>query len=176
MLACVDVDYRDPEAFAACVLFRAWPDERPAGEHVERIARVEPYQPGQFYKRELPCLLAVLRGRGANGAGREALEVVVVDGYVWLRDETSPGLGGHLYEALGRAVPVIGVTKTRFASARAARAVLRGDSRRPLYVTAAGLDVEEAARCVQRMHGAHRVPTLLKRVDLLCRGAGRGAS
>jgi deoxyribonuclease V len=168
MLACVDVDYRDPEAFAACVLFRAWPDEQPAGERVERIASVEAYQPGQFYKRELPCLLAVLC------ATRAPLEAVLVDGYVWLRDEQSPGLGAHLYEALGRAVPVIGVAKSRFASAGAAREVRRGDSRRPLYVSAAGLDVEEAARCVQRMHGPHRVPTLLKRVDLLCRGASAG--
>ena len=90
MIACVDVDYREEGAVAACVLFRAWEDEHPAGELVEHIAEVEPYQPGQFYRRELPCLLAVL------GPVAEGLEAVVIDGYVWLGDEGTPGLGGHL--------------------------------------------------------------------------------
>ena len=164
MLACVDVDYRDEGAVAACVLFRDWADEAPAAERVERVARVEPYEPGQFYRRELPCLLAVL------GPVAEGLEAVVIDGYVWLRDEDMPGLGGHLYEALGRAVPVVGVAKTRFRSAEVARPVLRGGSGRPLYVTAAGVSADEAARHVRDMHGPHRIPTLLKRVDQLCRG------
>jgi deoxyribonuclease V len=163
MLACVDVDYRGDEAVAACVLFGAWPAEHSAGEHFLHLTGVAPYQPGQFYRRELPCLLAVL-GRVA-----EPLEAVVIDGYVWLRDEESPGLGAHLYRALGGAVPVVGVAKTRFASARAAAAVRRGDSQKPLYVTAAGLPVDEAARHVQSMHGPHRLPTLLKQVDRLCR-------
>ena len=164
MFACVDVDYRDREAVAACVLFRAWTDGDSAGEEVERLPQVEPYQPGQFYRRELPCLLAVL------GKVPAPLAAVVVDGYVWLGDETSPGLGGHLYAALGRAVPVIGVAKTRFAGAVLARPVVRGTSRRPLWVTAAGIDPATAVRHVAGMHGPFRIPTLLKRVDQLCRG------
>jgi deoxyribonuclease V len=162
MLACVDVDYRAGEAIAACVLFRLWGDGASADEKVERVTKVEPYEPGQFYRRELPCLLAVL------GRVREPVEVVVVDGYVWLRDGQAPGLGARLYEALGRSVPVIGVAKSRFLSAPAA-AVTRGDSQRPLYVTAAGMDVAVAARHIQGMHGPFRVPTLLRRVDRLCR-------
>ena len=50
-----------------------------------------------------------------------------------------------------------------------ARAVLRGRSAAPLYVTAVGLDVDDAATHVRRMHGDHRVPTLLRRLDHLCR-------
>jgi deoxyribonuclease V len=73
-----------------------------------------------------------------------------------------------LHEALGGAVPVVGVAKTRFASA-AAVDVVRGDSQKPLFVTAAGVDVEWAAEQVKRMHGPYRIPTLLKRVDQLCR-------
>lgn len=161
MLACVDVDYRPHGAVAACVLFRAWSDADSAAERVQAIAQVEPYQPGQFYRRELPCLLSVLTGMA------ETLEAIVVDGYVWL-EEQKPGLGAHLYEALGRTVPVIGVAKTRFAGAAAA-AVERGESRRPLYVSAAGLDPLTAARHIQSMHGAYRMPTLLRRVDQLCR-------
>ena len=134
-----------------------------AGELVERISPVAPYEPGQFYRRELPCLLAVL------GQVRQPLETVVVDGYVWLRDENTPGLGGHLYEALGKSIPVIGVAKTQFLSAGAAKPILRGNSQRPLFVTAAGIDLETAMRHVQSMHGPFRIPTLLKRVDQLCR-------
>jgi deoxyribonuclease V len=132
---------------------------------VERLARVEPYQPGEFYRRELPCLLAVLGKAGAPPAA------VVIDGYVWLGDEGRPGLGAHLYAALGQAVPVIGVAKTHFAGVRVARPVLRGGSKRPLWVTASGIDADTAARHVAAMYGPFRVPTLLKRVDQLCRRA-----
>jgi deoxyribonuclease V len=164
MKACVDVDYRVDDAMAACVLFHDWTDDRCAGQHVERIRGVAEYVPGQFYRRELPCLLAVL-GRVA-----EPLELVVVDGYVWLGEEDAPGLGAHLYEALGRRVGVVGVAKTRFAGARSAVEITRGESAtRPLFVTAAGLDVAAAARAVQSMHGPYRVPTLLRQVDRLCR-------
>ena len=163
MIACVDVDYREAGAVAACVLFRAWPDAEPVSEVVVRIAAVEPYEPGRFYRRELPCLLAVLE------ALAERPEVVVIDGYVWLGDEGEPGLGAHLHEALGRRVAVIGVAKTRFHGARTAREVHRGGSRSALYVTAAGIDPSEAADRVREMHGPFRIPTLLKRVDRLCR-------
>jgi deoxyribonuclease V len=161
MLVCVDVDYRDRGAVAACVGFRGWADEAPAAEVVRHLTEVAEYVPGEFYRRELPCLLSVLE------AAPEPPELVVVDGYVWLGDR--PGLGARLYEALGRRVPVVGVAKTRFQSATAAREVVRGDSRRPLYVTAAGLDVAAAAEHVRSMHGPFRIPTLLKRVDQLCR-------
>jgi deoxyribonuclease V len=164
VLACVDVDYRDQDAVAGCVLFHDWTDATPAAERVERIAAVEPYEPGQFYKRELPCILAVL------GPVRAQVDVVVVDGYVWLDAQQTAGLGGHLYEALGRTIPIIGVAKTEFLSAPAAP-VQRGQSGRPLYVTAVGIDLLIAASHIQAMHGGHRIPTLLKRVDRLCREA-----
>jgi len=164
MIACVDVDYRASGAVAACVLFRAWDDAVGVSETVVPIARVEPYEPGKFYRRELPCLLAVLEAAGG------APDVVVVDGYVWLADEREPGLGAHLHQALGGRAAVVGVAKTRFAGAGAAREVLRGTSRLPLFVTAAGMDVDVAAGHVRAMHGPHRTPTLLKRVDQLCRG------
>ena len=162
MLACVDVDYHDGRAVAACVLFRAWCDSESAGECVDEIVQVETYQPGQFYRRELPCLLSLL------ARIKEPLETIVIDGYVWLGDETKPGLGAHLFEALGRNVPVVGVAKSRFAGAEA-ETVCRGSSRRPLYVSAAGMDRQTAARHIQSMHGPYRIPTLLRKVDQLCR-------
>lgn len=160
MKLCLDVDYRGDGAVAAAVGFREWADDVPTVERTLAIDRVEPYEPGAFYKRELPCLLALL-------ADVERPELIVIDGYVWLGER--PGLGAHLWRALGEAVPVVGVAKTRFASASAAEVVRGTDAKRPLYVTAAGVSAEEAAEWVRAMHGPHRLPTLLKRVDGLCR-------
>jgi deoxyribonuclease V len=165
MLACLDVNYRDPRACAAAVVFRDWNDAVATEERTVQIAEVQPYEPGQFYRRELPCLLAVL-------GTLPPLETVIIDGYVWLDGMSKPGLGAHLYEALGRSSAVIGVAKTKFQGAEGVREVLRGTSQKPLYVTAAGVAAEVAAERVQSMHGAHRIPTLLKRVDDLCRRGG----
>ncbi len=162
MLACLDVDYRPDETVAACVLFQDWEEATEAGHLVEHGPAAEPYEPGQFYRREMPHLLKVL------AAVHEPLEAVIIDGYVWLGPD-KPGLGAHLYEALGRRLPVIGVAKTAFHSSRVAVPVLRGQSRRPLFVTAVGLDAHHAAECVRRMYGPSRLPTLLSRVDRLCR-------
>jgi deoxyribonuclease V len=55
-----------------------------------------------------------------------------------------------------------------------AKEVLRGQSRQPLFVTSVGLE-DDAAQCVRKMHGEFRMPTLLKRVDQLCRQAAGAA-
>lgn len=170
MIACTDVDYRpDGSARAAALRFAEWSDAQPLSEWTERIDRAEPYVPGEFFRRELPCLLAVLE-RVRQMAG--PLSAVVIDGYVTLDAAGTPGLGAHLYAALGEAVPVVGVAKTAFRGSPHALAVCRGSSRSALYITAAGIDPEEAARSVQAMAGPHRLPTLLKRVDQLCRQVG----
>jgi deoxyribonuclease V len=61
------------------------------------------------------------------------------------------------------------VAKSHSAGVQVARPVVRGTSRRPLWVTAAGIGPDTAADRVRGMHGPFRVPTLLKRVDHLCR-------
>lgn len=165
MLACVDVDYRAAEAVAACLLFRDWPDATPADEWVVHLPPAAPYQPGQFYRRELPPLLAAL------GRVTAPLDGVVIDSYVWLDEHGRQGLGAHLHAALGGAVPVIGVAKTAFAGSTFAVPVLRGGSQAPLHITAAGMSAQAAADAVRGMHGPYRLPTLLKRVDRLCRDA-----
>lgn len=163
MFAALDVDYKNNQAQAACVLFQQWTDDASAAEWTESHAPIEEYRPGLFYQRELPCLLAVLKKVPAT------LEGIVVDGYVWLNDETRPGLGAHLYQALDQTVPVIGVAKTHFLGSQATRPLLRGASRRPLFISAAGIDLDTACRHIASMHGPYRIPTLLKRVDQLAR-------
>ncbi len=164
MIACTDVYYGQTQAIAACLLFRHWCDDHPSFQLTERIQQPAPYEPGRFYRRELPGLLSVIERVPVRPG------VIIIDGYVWLGDEFHPGLGAYLYEALGRAAAVIGVAKALFQEGPAVRAVKRGASLRPLYVTAAGIDLNEAAERVVELHGEFRIPTLLKRVDRLCRG------
>jgi deoxyribonuclease V len=164
MLACVDVDYRVRGAVAGCVLFDHWSDELAARELVAHATEVEPYVSGQLYRRELPMIekvLALVEG---------GLDVIVVDGNVWLDAAGTPGLGARLWEARGRASAVVGVAKSAYAGAPAIE-VRRGASANPLYVTAAGMDPTVAAAHIAGMHGPYRVPALLTRVDRLCRTA-----
>ena len=160
MICCVDVDYQPACVTAACVGFTAWTDERAALEIVARSFETPPpYEPGAFFKREMPYLTGVL-------ARMPAVDAIVVDGYVWLgRDR--PGLGKRLHDATG--VPVIGLAKTGFAGADAIE-IVRGRGARPLLLTAVGIDPQAAAEHVRRMHGEHRIPTLIKRADALARG------
>ena len=173
MRACLDVAYAPEAVGAACVLFRSWSDGEEVAHAVARGEAAAPYEPGSFYRRELPHLLAVLR------QVREPLESIVVDGYVWL-GPSRPGLGAHLYEALGRRVAIVGVAKTPFGASAAdvSVEVFRGQSRRPLLVTSAGVEVTIASQWVRAMHGRYRIPTLLRRADQLSRSAcgSRGGS
>ncbi len=160
-IAAFDVQYlEDGRASAAAVQFCDYSDSMPAAEYHLMLARCPAYVPGAFYRREMPAILALLEQITASPS------TLIVDGYVLLGSR--PGLGRYLFEALACAVPVIGVAKSRFKRVPA-HALLRGASRRPLYVTAAGSDVLKAAANIKRMHGPHRIPTLLQRVDRLAR-------
>jgi deoxyribonuclease V len=163
-LAIVDVDYGGTTAKAACVVAERWTDRMPSETHVVDIPTVQPYAPGRFFERELPCLLAVLPRVHAD------IEAIVVDGYVVLDEHGAPGLGAHLHAHYRGRFAVVGVAKTPFRDAEFATPVLRGTSKRPLWVTAIGLDVADAVRLVTSMHGPHRIPTLLGWVDRLAAG------
>jgi deoxyribonuclease V len=164
VIVAIDVQYDDEErtGLAAAVAFQKWNDSVPSREWTYLVENIEPYVPGQFYKRELPCLLAVL------APVIDEVTAVVVDGHVWLAEDR-PGLGHYLWKTLLQETPVIGVAKSRFHGGYA-QEVLRGSSKKPLYVTAAGMDADDAALCIVYMHGPNRHPTLLKRVDALARG------
>jgi deoxyribonuclease V len=164
VIAAVDVDYRDAVAVAVAVWFDGWAADAPTHQAIVTLNDVAAYEPGAFYRRELPALLRA-------HAGGPPTAVVVVDGYVWLGDE--PGLGKRLFDALQGSAAVIGVSKTRYRSATAVE-VCRGASLSPLYVTSVGIDLTAAAAGVRAMHGPYRVPTLLKYVDRLCRTAPAG--
>lgn len=161
MILATDVDYRGTHAVAVGVLFNDWQDGDPADELVVEVSNVADYEPGRFYKREQPCLLQLL------GRLDQSPKYIIIDGYVHLDRDRRPGLGRHLYDAVdGRSV-VIGVAKSRFKGTPPDTAVFRHGSKRALYVTAAGIEESVARGLVARMHGEHRVPTMLRRVDRL---------
>ena len=160
-IACVDVDYRANLAVAAGLWFRGWSAAAADRQETAVIREVAPYQPGEFYRRELPCLFGVLE-KGP------AVDVIIIDGYVWLENDR-PGLGAHLYRALDERIIVVGGAKPRYAGASRAIAIRRGGSQSELFVTSAGTEVQQAADRVFHMHGPHRIPTLLKEVDRLAR-------
>jgi deoxyribonuclease V len=162
MIAFLDAYYREMHTSVACLLSADWSDGMPVHELVRHFPQAQPYTPGQFYQRELPCLLGILDEVSSD------VTAVVIDAYVWLDAQHRPGLGAHLYSALGSRTPVVGVAKSAFAGAPAIP-VLRGQSLSPLFVTSQGIPPEEAAAHVREMHGTFRIPTLLKRVDQLSR-------
>ena len=166
-IAFLDVAYKGTGARAACVVVDAWEAAAPSATYADDIEAVEPYEAGSFFRRELPCLVSVLRLLPVLPT------VLVIDGYVWLSSLDRPGLGARLYEAVGRATPVVGIAKTAFAGVDHCAAVvpvLRGTSRRPLFVTAVGMDPAVAAQCVRQMVGKHRIPEILCITDQLSRG------
>jgi deoxyribonuclease V len=160
MHVALDVFYGPTWTRGAAVGFGSVADERPAFVIAEEVAgSAEEYEPGNFKKRELPFLVTLVEACRARGP----LATILVDSYVWL-DGGRPGLGGHLYEVLDKAVPVIGVAKTRYRGAEAIE-ILRGQSKSPLLISAAGIEPSAAADFVRAMHGEHRIPTLLRAVD-----------
>lgn len=134
MIVATDVQYDDKldQALAAGVAFKHWPDPEPAHEWTVSVSGLADYVPGEFYKRELPCLLALLAKTPARP------DLVVVDGHTWLQ-EGKPGLGWYLYDALGGAIPVIGVAKRHFYKGCALELSRHGKA--PLFVSSVGIPI-----------------------------------
>ena len=83
----------------------------PKQTHSIEIPETADYVPGQFYKRELPCILEVLKL-----SDLAQVQLIIVDGYVFLDDDQKKGLGSYLFEALDGEIPVVGVAKRSFHS------------------------------------------------------------
>lgn len=163
MILAFDTYYFDNKAKTVCIEFKEWNEDKNFKVHTEIIDNVSEYIPGEFYRRELPCIISLL-----NQIDLENIEAIIVDGFVYLDDDKKYGLGGHLYEKLNKQIPIIGVAKTNFASIeKDKKPMLRGDSAKPLFITSIGIDLEEAFQKVETMAGEFRMPTLLKELDRL---------
>lgn len=159
MILAVDVCYESTVASAAGIQFSLWSSRTPVGVHHIRVQHVSEYVPGEFYRRELPCILALIDEHSLTP------RTIIIDGYVYLDGISMPGLGKYLYDALEGEVNIVGVAKSAFSGIDGRYELLRGDSTRPLYVTTAGMPLNRAKECIMVMHGKHRIPTLLKQAD-----------
>lgn len=164
MKIALDVAYHDRHAVVGVVRFREWDSAEPSSWSTIICPAADAYIPGEFYRRELPCLV-----RGLESVTPDYTHVLI-DGYVHLHKILGKGLGQHVHDYLAGRGVVIGVAKSPLAMARNFVPVLRGRSRRPLFVSAVGTDRSAAAGIIARMHGRYRLPTMIRYADRL---AGR---
>jgi deoxyribonuclease V len=167
MLLAVDVYYRQQEAQVAGVLFNDWTDAQPLKVIVCSVQEPAEYRPGEFFRRELPCILSLLEL--VDEAINCKLQTIIIDGFVFLNEFRKPGLGKHLYDALNASIAIIGVAKSPFKGIADHYVLKRGHSLRPLYVTCEGISLPEAKANILSMHGDYRMPTLLKLADTASR-------
>lgn len=152
----VAVHFDGAQAIAAAVAFDAWDAAEASKTYVSRIVHVEKAARGELDLRELPCVMQLLREHGLEP------ELVLLDGFVHLDADETPGLGQHLYHALGGMVPIVGVSKRSLPGLSAQFEVMREEETQPLLVTCAGIDIGAAKARLRAMHGRKRVPTLMK--------------
>lgn len=163
MILAFDSYYFHNKAKTVCISFDDWSCDSDYNIFSETIEKIEEYKPGEFYKREMPCILSLLKKIEIQD-----IDIIIVDGFVFLDDSYKLGLGGHLYKALNEKIPIIGVAKTNFATiVENKRLVYRGKSKKPLYITSIGIDLDIATDKIRCMSGEYRIPSLLKELDRL---------
>ena len=166
MIIAVDSFYKENMAKTIAITFDLWQDTNYSNYYSEDTEVSAEYIPGEFYKRELPCILKILKNFDLK-----TIDAIVIDGYVFLDDFGKFGLGGHLYESLNKTIPIIGVAKTNFATNQQNKLELfRGKSKNPLYISSVGIDLLEAKENITKMFGEYRIPKLLKELDQLTKG------
>ncbi|HIP47769.1 MAG TPA: endonuclease V [Lutibacter sp.] len=161
MIIAFDTYYFDNKAKTIGVSFNSWDDENHQEIYSEIIEGIAEYEPGSFYKRELPCIISILKN-----INLDEIDIIIVDSYVILDDNGKLGLGGHLFEKLNKQIPIIGVAKTGYHSNKLnTKPLLRGESKKPLYISAIGIELNLAYENIKSMHGKYRMPTLLQLMD-----------
>lgn len=165
MIYAFDTFYFEDYANTICLSFQDWKDGEETAIYREKTNITSDYESGTFYKRELPCILSIL-----SQISLKEGDVLLVDGYVTLNNEGKMGLGGYLYQELNERYPVVGIAKNEFSSPDSQRRnIYRGESKTPLFLTSKGIDVDALRPKIEQMHGAYRIPTLLKKLDQLTR-------
>lgn len=163
MILAFDTYYLEDKAKTVCLAFKNWSDAKPTNSYEEIIDGIAEYESGAFYKRELPCILSLLNKIKSEF---ENISAIIIDGYVIIDDQNKLGLGGHLYKKLNSSIPIIGVAKSGFyGNTKNVLELLRGESTKPLYITALGIGLTTAYKNIKSMHGEFRIPTLLQILD-----------
>jgi deoxyribonuclease V len=160
MILAIDVHYKETYAKAVGVLFQ-WEDEIPRKIITTIVKEVAEYESGQFYKRELPCILQLLEKIDLS-----KIEAIIVDGHVYTSNDKTFGLGSHLHQALNKKLPIIGVAKKSFINTEEVSfPINRGESKVPLYVSTIDYAIENAIENIKKMKGKYRIPSILQILD-----------
>ena len=161
----MDFQIEGDTARVAAVAFDDWAAPEGTKNYALRIEHVEKPAKGELDLRALPWLVQLL------DANRLQPEVIVLDGFVHLDAQETPGLGRRLHDTLGGRTAVIGVSKTGFKDTPEQFEVHREEETAPLVITCVGIDLGAAKARVRMMHGRKRVPTLLKLAARIAKGS-----
>jgi deoxyinosine 3'endonuclease (endonuclease V) len=179
----IDTYYYKDRAKTVGVIFENWEDPDPIEIISTWSSSFGPYIPGEFYKRELPCIMDLLN----QIPDILDYDVIILDGLARLPGSIEEGLGLHLEKELDKKYPnfrnshptsptmiygpaIMGVAKTKFKGVEEDTGtckVLRGEAKTPLYTNTTWMKMSSAgaAECLKKMHGPYRIPTLLKLLD-----------
>ena len=160
----MDVHFEGDTARVGAVAFDDWAAAEGTRNHSLAIAHVEKPAKGELDLRALPWLVQLL------DANRLQPELIVLDGFVHLDAQETPGLGRRLHDTLGGRTAIIGVSKTGFKDTPEQFELHREEETAPLVITCAGIDLGAAKARVRMMHGRKRVPTLMKLAARIAKG------
>ncbi len=160
MVVVIDADYNEEtrDGHVAGIVARDILAEKEDAVVTAMVHDIADYVPGQFYKRELQSVEAII-----DQLKVEDIDLIVVDGYAD-SGTTEHALGTFVFEKYQ--IPVIGIGKNKYDRCILTDLeVYRGESKKPLYVTSKGMDNEEAKRLVKNMAGEFRLPYFVKYAD-----------
>ena len=163
----MDAHIQGDTAIVAAVAFDDWAGAEGTRNYSLHIAHVEKPAKGELDLRALPWFIQLME------ANRLQPEAIVLDGFVHLDAQDTPGLGLRLHDTLGGRVAVIGVSKSLFKGVDTPDqyCIFREDETPPLVITSAGIDLGAAKARMRMMHGRKRMPTLMKLAARIAKGS-----
>ncbi len=150
-------------AYVAAIRFSGIQKNKILNEYNIMVSNVTSYESGQFYKREMPCLIALINQIS------DPFDIIIIDGYVYLDGLAQSGMGKYLYDNLKSKKPIIGIAKNKFNGINEEYEVYRGKSKHPLYVTTEDYDLNDAKLLIKNLEGEFRIPSIIQKVDKLSR-------
>ena len=162
----MDYQIDGDSARVAAVAFDDWAAPEGTKNYALRVEHVEKLAKGELDLRALPWLVQLL------DANRLQPEAIVLDGFVHLDTQDTPGLGRRLHDTLNGRVAIIGVSKSLFKGDTPDQfCIFREEETPPLVITCEGIDLGAAKARIRMMHGRKRLPTLMKLAARIAKGS-----
>lgn len=161
--------YSDTNCYTVGLVFSHWNSKDPDCILESTVSEFAPYIPGQFYKRELPGVLSIIRQ-----VNLREFDTIILDGFTRLLDNSLnviPGLGEKLETELGiiPGLSIIGVAKSMFCKSDSVSLPLyRGQAKTPLWISVSSgseIDLMTARDYIKSMYGDSKLPDMLKLLD-----------